>query len=203
MTEKNYNPEQKNAKTSRKAENMNKNLQNNKQKIVEEPKLEVKKENTEEIKKEEIKTEPKKTEVKKEKVKKDKAIVNGVGLHISSKQSFAICKFIKYKEINFAIKELEEILLHKKPLPMKGEIPHRKGEIMSGRYPKNSIKEFIRLLKSLSANANVNEIMNPIIAEVHANFASRPYGKFGRVRKKRTNVTIIAVEKKIGEKKKK
>ena len=50
------------------------------------------------------------------------------------------------------------------------------------------------------------KIMNPVISEVHANFASRPYGKFGRVRKKRTNVTIIAIEKtssKLGQSKEK
>ena len=164
MTEKNYNPEQRNTKNNKRTENLNKNLQNNKQKIVEESKLEVKKENNEDIKKETAKLLVKK-------IPKTEAVVNGIGLPISSKQSFAIGRFIKFKEINAAIKELEEILLHKKPLPMKGEIAHRKGKIMSGRYPRNSIREFIRLLKNLNANANVNEINNPVIYEVCANFA--------------------------------
>jgi len=203
MTEKNYNPEQKNVKVSKKAANMNRDIiKTGKEKIAESPKSEIKKENNEEIKSEEIKTEVKKIETKKEKVKKDKAIVQGLNVPISSKQSFAISRFIKHKEIGKAIKELEEILLHKRALPMKGEIPHRRGKgMMSGRYPKNAVTAYIKLLKSLNANANVNEISVPIISEAYGNFASRPYGKFGRVRKKRTNLMIVAIEKKMKEKK--
>ena len=79
---------------------------------------------------------------------------------------------------------------------MKGEIPHRKGKgIMSGRYPKNATEHFIRILKNLLANANYNNINDPIITEAISNLAQRPFGKFGRVRKKRTHVKIIAKEK--------
>ncbi len=196
MTEKNYNPEQKQMKTDRKMEKMDKNLK----KVEEKKTAETPKEEKTDSKKEEIKAEVKKTEAKK--VKKNKAMVRGLNLPISSKQSFAICKFIKHKDPEHAIQELEEILLHKKALPMKGEIPHRRGNIMSGRYPKNAIEGFIKLLKSLIANANANEISNPVISEAHANFASRPYGRSGSVRKKRTNVTIVAIENKKMEKKK-
>lgn len=197
MTEKNYNPEQKNAKTMTKMNKVNKMEE---KKIVESPKPEVKTEKPAE----ETKTEIKKSE-KVEKKKKTEAVVRGINVPISSKQSFAICKFIKNKEIEKAIKELEEILAHKRALPMKGEIPHRRGKrMMSGRYPQNSIKEFIKLLKSLNSNATANEMSNPIIFEAHGNFASRPFGRFGRVRKKRTHVVIIAkekAEKKTGAKK--
>jgi ribosomal protein L22 len=194
MTEKNYNPEQKQMKTGKRMEKVDRNLKKiDEKKIVETPK-----EEKIDAQKEEIKTGTKKAEVKK--VKKSKAIIRGLNVPISSKQSFAICKFIKHKNPERAVRELEEILLHKKALPMKGEIPHRKGNIMSGRYPKNAIEAFVRLLKSLIANAN--EISNPIISEAHANFASRPYGRFGSVRKKRTNVTIVVTEIKKMENKK-
>ena len=185
MTEKNYNPEQKHAKNM---EKMNKANKTDDKKILETPKNEVKVEKPNE----EVKKEVKKTE----KQKKTEAIVRGMNLPISSKQSFAICKFIKNKEINRAINELEEILAHKRALPMKGEIPHRRGKgMMSGRYPQNSVKEFIKLLKSLNANAIANEMSNPFICEAQGNFASRPFGRFGRVRKKRSHVTILAKEK--------
>ena len=191
MTEKNYNPEQKHAKAAEKMGKMDKPHPNAaEQKKVETPKTESAE------KKEEIKMESK-PEVKKagtKKVKKTEAVVRGLGIPISSKQSFAISKFIKNKEITKAIRELEEILLHRRALPMKGEIPHRKGPIMSGRYPRNALREFVKLLKSLNANANVNEISNPIIVEAYGNFASRPYGKSGRVRKKRSNIMIMAKE---------
>ena len=185
MTEKNYNPEQKHAKNM---EKINKANKTDDKKILETPKNEVKVEKPNE----EVKKEVKKTE----KQKKTEAIVRGMNLPISSKQSFAICKFIKNKEINRAINELEEILAHKRALPMKGEIPHRRGKgMMSGRYPQNSVKEFIKLLKSLNANATANEMSNPFICEAQGNFASRPFGRFGRVRKKRSHVTILAKEK--------
>ena len=86
---------------------------------------------------------------------------------------------------------------------MKGEIPHRKGKIMGGRYPINSVKEFIKLLKSLQANANANGMDEPIIVEAIANQAYRPFGRFGRVRRKRTHISIKVMEKKLISKKKK
>ena len=59
---------------------------------------------------------------------------------------------------------------------MKGEIPHRKGKIMSGRFPKNASEHFINLLKTLSANSNVNGLENPVIVEAIANIGERPFG---------------------------
>ncbi len=139
----------------------------------------------------------KKKPTEKPKVKKSEAIVNGAGLPLSTKTSVAICKFIKGKNIPKAIADLEQVIVKKKAVPMKGEIPHRKGKIMSGRFPKNASESFIRLLKNLQANANANGLDEPIITEAMANIASQPYGKFGRVRKKRSHVLIKAKEKKM------
>jgi ribosomal protein L22 len=183
MTEKDYNPEQRNAKAMKKQG-----------KIVQEPKVvETKKAET---KKEEVKkTEEPKKKVKQIVVKKDEAVVNGKSLPISTKYSMAICKFIKKKSIEKAIKDLEEVLTFKKAVPMKGEIPHRKGEMMSGRYPINAAKQFIKLLKNLLANSNTNGLEEPIIAQAIPNKASCPYGRSGSVKRKRTHVKIIAKEK--------
>lgn len=157
----------------------------------------------EETKPEEKKKEEKKTE-KKEISKKIEAIVNGKDLPISTKHSMAICNFIRGKRIEGLIPELEKVIKLKTPMRMKGEIPHRHGNIMSGRYPINACKAFINLLKSLQANANVNGIENPRIVLAKANKASRPYRRGGRERFKRTNVLLIAKErenKPMGEKK--
>ncbi len=135
-------------------------------------------------------------ETQKTKPKKTSAIVNSFDLPISTRKSVAICKFIKGKKISDAIADLEQILVHKKAIPMRGEIPHRKGKIMSGRYPKKTAEYIIKVLKSLSANASVNGLENPIIKESIANMASRPYGRFGSIRKKRTHIKIIVKEKK-------
>jgi len=155
------------------------------------------------VKKPEVKNE-KKTETKPEEkkkkiitkpiVKKTEAVVNGKNVVISTKYAIAICRFIKGKKIEDAISDLEKVLVFKKPVPMKGEIPHRKGKIMSGRFPQNATKEFIKMLKTLKANANVNGLEEPIISEAIANFASRPYGRFGRVKRKRTHIFIKVKE---------
>ena len=132
-----------------------------------------------------------------EKPKKTEAVVNAKNLPISTKDSAAICKFIKNKKIGDAIIDLEQVVILRRAVPMKGEIPHKKGKgMMSGRFPKNSAQNFIKLLKSLSANATHNGLEEPIIVEAVANIGARPYGKFGWVRKKRTHIRLKASEKK-------
>jgi len=140
---------------------------------------------------------PKKPIVKKEVEKKTEVIVHGRNVPISTKKSVGICKFIMGKKIQDAIAELEQVEKGRRAVPMKGEIPHRKGKIMSGGFPKNGAKEFIILLKSLLGNANANDIEEPIVTEAIANIGERPYGRFGRTRKKRTHVLI---KSKSGEK---
>ena len=143
------------------------------------------------------KKESKEEKKEKGKRKKTETIVNSYNLPISTKYSVAICKFIKNKKIQDAIKDLEQVLVKKKAVPMKGEIPHRKGKrMMSGRFPKKATEYFLKMLKSLSSNASTNELENPIITEAVANIGARPYGRFGRIRRKRTHLKIKAKEKK-------
>jgi hypothetical protein len=51
------------------------------------------------------------------------------------------------------------------------------------------------MLKNLKANANMNEMEEPIITEAVPNRASRPYGR-GGMKRKRTHIFIKVVEKK-------
>jgi len=189
-------------KPTTKAEGKKENLGNKIGKIPTKQKLENAPQKKVEISKENKKIGDKKS--KKEKsTKKIEAVVNGKGLPISTKKSVAICKFIMGKNIPKAILDLEEVLIHKKVVPMKGEIPHKKGKgIASGGYPKKGAENFIKLLKSLQANANANGLEEPIIVQAIANLASRPYGKFGRVKRKRTHVQIKVKEKKSTKKNK-
>lgn len=122
---------------------------------------------------------------------KNEAIVNGNSLSMSTKEAVAICNFIRGREIDSAIKRLEKVVEFKLAVPMKGEIPHRKGNIMSGRYPVKAVKEFIRLLKSLKANGTVNGLeLEKFKLFCMSNQASRPYKRFGQGRMKRSNVVI-------------
>jgi ribosomal protein L22 len=153
------------------------------------------------VKKEEKKIDEaaEKKEIKKEenKIPKKKiAVANGRNLSISKKHAMAICNMIRGKNIQTAIMDLELVLKYKKAVPMKGEIPHRKGKgMMSGRYPINASKTMIILLKSLEGNARVLEINDPKITLAKADKAARPYRRFGSRRFKRTNVLLQAKEK--------
>jgi len=133
----------------------------------------------------------KKQEAKKP--KKTEAIVRANNLPLSTKKALAICRFIKGKTISQAIKDLEMVVSIRKAVPVKGEYAHRKGKMMAGKYPQRAAKTFIVLLKSLVANAS--DLQEPIIYEVIANIGSRPYGRFGQIRRKRTHVFIKALEK--------
>ena len=143
------------------------------------------------------KTEEKKPEkpAEKEEVKKEEAITKGSDLNISTKHAIAICSFIRGKDIEKAMEQIVEVALKKRAIPMKGEIPHRKG-MESGRYPVKAAKVFVKLLKSLAANSSVNGLENTYIHTAKADRASRPYRRFGSRRFKRTNVLLIAKEKK-------
>ncbi len=133
----------------------------------------------------------KKTEVKSQ---KEEAIAQGTSLSLSKKHCMYICSFIKNKSIDSALSDLEQVLLYKKAVPFKGEIPHRKG-MMSGRYPITAAKEFITLLKGLKGNIIVNGLLleRTRIYYASASWASRQM-KRGGARFKRTHVLLKAKE---------
>jgi|SRR3989338_1427681 len=143
----------------------------------------------------EVKAEEKKKETPKL-TKRTEASVNALSLPISKKHAMYICAFIKNKSIDVAIAELEDVIKFKRPIPMKGEIPHRSHPgMMSGRYPIKASKQFIQLLKGLKGNAIVNqmELDKTRIAIGNPSWASRPMMK-GGAKFKRTNVKLVAKE---------
>lgn len=217
MTEKNYNPNQRENKAMKKQpkqivakakpkpeeqRNSDEFKKDSEEKIEEKKEEKIEEKTTETPKQEKIKEG--KSEAKKpaKKIKKDAVYVNAKSVPVSTKYSINICKFIKGKRIGDAIRDLEQVVLLKKAVPMKGEYSHQKGKGMSGgAYPKNASKEFIVLLKSLAGNATNHEIDEPIITEASANWAQAPRGRFGRVKRKRTHITLKASEMKIKENK--
>jgi ribosomal protein L22 len=155
---------------------------------------------TDEVKTE-VKTEVKKPQVKNDSVKKEMAVANAYAIPVSTKNSVAICKFIRTKTVDRAIELMELVVKKKIAVPMAyDEIPHRKRSLMpesfggGGRFPKNAAIEFINLLGQLKANCEVNGIENPVITIAMANLASRPFRREGR-RAKRTHVHLEAKDK--------
>lgn len=169
--------------------------------MVEEKKKETKKvqekKEVVETKTEDVKVEKetkKKVEVKKVEAK-EVAVVNGFSQRVSSKYSFEVCKFVKYKELDKAIEDLELVVLKKKAVPMHAlEVAHKPGNVAGGKYPITVAKVFIDLIKQLKANAVVNQIENPIITLAVANWASRPYRRAGQ-QGKRTHIHLEARDK--------
>ncbi len=132
--------------------------------------------------------------MKKIESKKIEAVVNGRDLRVSTKEAVAVCNFIRNKEIERAIQDLEKAVRMKIAVPMKGEVPHQKGVRTAsgrGRYPINTISEFLKLLKSLRANAVYNGLeLEKFKVFCVANQASRPFKRFGQGRFKRSHVEI-------------
>ncbi len=139
----------------------------------------------------------KKVEKKEEKkiVKKEEAIAKGVGLPISKKHCMYICDFIKGKNVDTAIKQLEEVLKFKRAIPYAGEIPHRHGDMMSGRYPINASKVMITVLKGLRGNiiSNGLDVEKSKIYFASPTWGSRP-AKKGGMRFKRVHLILKAKE---------
>lgn len=130
------------------------------------------------------------------KVKKTEAMVIGKSLQISKKHAMYISRFIKFKTIDAAIADLERVIVFKKIVPFKGEIPHRKGPgMMSGRYPINASKVFIQLLKGLKGNSIMNgmSLENTKIVYASPSWDSRPMRSGGR-KAKRVYILIKAKE---------
>lgn len=127
---------------------------------------------------------------------KDKAIANGYSLRISMKSTKYICKMIKGKDVNRAIRMLEEVIAGKRAVKMVGlEVGHRKGKGMSGgRYPKNAAVNVLAVVKQLKANSVVNSIENPVITLAISNKAHSPQKRGGK-QSKRTHLYLEAKEK--------
>jgi len=133
----------------------------------------------------------KKPEVKK--IKKDFVLINGMDLPLSTKEGLHICDMIRYKNIDVAIKMLEQVIRKKQVVEMRNrEVAHKHGKgIMGARYPINASKEFLRLLKNLRAAAIFNELdlEKVVLMQCITNKASRPY-KRGGSRMKRSHITL-------------
>ncbi|MCS7134646.1 MAG: 50S ribosomal protein L22 [Candidatus Pacearchaeota archaeon] len=122
---------------------------------------------------------------------------------ISTKHSVALCKFIKKRSPKEAMELLEKVIKKKLPVPMRGEVPHKKGidKQTGGRYPVKAAKVFLKALKNLIANSKIKGL-DPekiYICTAKADKASRPVRAtriaFGAKRFKRTHILLEAKEK--------
>lgn len=129
-----------------------------------------------------------------------------MALPISMKQAVEIFDFIRGRKIDDAKKLLEKVVNQEMAIPFKrfNQNMGHKRKIGPGRYPQKASREIIKLLESLSTNAQFKGLntSNLIIKKICATNASITwhYGRKRRRKMKRTNMEIIAEESGIKDK---
>jgi len=136
-----------------------------------------------------------KTEIKPEHVAK----ASLQNIDISTKQSVEISRNLRYRSTTYAKQLLEQVVAMKKAIPYRRfihDIGHRAG-MSTGRYPQKAAKHFLRLVKSVEANAQAKglNIASLKITKILANKASIPQtGNRWHRGTKRTHVEIEVQE---------
>ncbi len=132
----------------------------------------------------------------------NQAIINGMSLPISTKNSIEMCNFIRGRSLKSAVSLLNEILVMKRAMPVRRfdkDRGHKRG-IGPGRYPLKLCKVFLVLFDSVKSNAEQKGLNteNLIITIAKANKAEQRYrsGRKGRVKMKNTHVYLEVEEKK-------
>lgn len=137
------------------------------------------------------------------------ATLNVKSLPISPKMSVEICNVIRNKHLPKVRRMLQDVISMKRAIPVRrygDNLGHKPG-MGAGRYPINASKVFLKLIRSVEANAenkglNVN---NLFIVHAKADRGETRWrnSRMGRVKMKNTNVELKVEEKTIEEKKKK
>jgi len=129
----------------------------------------------------------------------------GKDLPISTKHSVMVCNAIRGKKIETAKKILENVMVMKQAIKytrFNFDRGHKK-KIGPGRYPVETCREIMKILKSAEANAHQKNLENLCLAHTCAQKASRPwhYGRHRGRQMKRTHIEIVLCEKEQKEKK--
>lgn len=141
-------------------------------------------------------------------VTENQAKAVGRDMEISTKNSVEICRFIRGKPLERAKNELKQVILGKMAVPYKRynkDTAHR-TKLGPGRYPQKTAKGILRILESVTSNAQSLGLSTGKLNIVHvcAHKASSPM-KGGRNRgrsMKRTHIEVVVEEKKFDKKEK-
>lgn len=132
--------------------------------------------------------------------KENMARVLGTDLSISTKLAVELCNFVRYKNTKKIVGVLSRILDKKVALPLtrfNKEVPHKRG-IAAGAYPQKSTNEFIKLIKSVEANAQDKGLDTDSLKIIHASANKGPntfhYGRIRGIKRKITHVEIVVQE---------
>src|SRR3989338_8030852 len=87
------------------------------------------------------------------------AAAKALNLPVSTKHCIEICDSLRYKDVSYAKRFLEEVAQLKRAVPFKKFVMntgHKKG-MSTGRYPKKAASEILKLLNSVEANAHFKD----------------------------------------------
>ncbi len=125
----------------------------------------------------------------------------GMSLPISWKHGVEIANMIRGKTVEKAKTMLENVIAMKLAVPFKrfnNNVGHRKGKIMSGRFPVKAASHLLKVLKSAESNArDLGLIEESLYIEhicIHKAGKQMHYGRKARRVMKRTHVEIVLKE---------
>jgi len=107
----------------------------------------------------------------------------GYEMDISFKHAVEICRAIRGRKVQDAIKYLEDVVAMKRVVPFrkyKKKVAHKSGleKWYAGRYPQKAARHILKILKNLEANAEYKGLEVERLIIVHAQ------AKKGRVLKR-------------------
>lgn len=128
------------------------------------------------------------------------AVAKATSLPVSTKMSVEICRSIRGKPLNKVIAHMEDVIDFKRPVEVvkfNWDLGHKPG-YGPARYPINTAKAFLSLLKLLKANAE-NKGLNSdklIVSFAKADFGPHRwhYGRQRRTRMKDTHIEVRVKE---------
>ncbi len=97
----------------------------------------------------------------------------GYEMPISFKHAVEICREIRGKRVEEAMRLLEDVIEMKRPIPFKKykkKVAHKRGleKWYAGRYPQKAAKYVLKVLKNLRANAEYKGLDMESLVIVHA-----------------------------------
>ncbi|MEK6939315.1 MAG: 50S ribosomal protein L22 [Nanoarchaeota archaeon] len=135
------------------------------------------------------------------------AAAKALNLPVSTKHCIEICDSLRYKDVSYAKKFLEEVVALKRAVPFRKYVMntgHKKG-MSTGRFPAKAASEVLKLLNSVEANAHFKGLNTGSlkITKLIANKASIPVtGTRHRTATKRTHLEVEVKERGAAGKKK-
>lgn len=114
---------------------------------------------------------------------------------VSTKQGVELSNSLRYRSTSYAKKFLEDVIALRRAVPYTRyifDLGHKRG-MGPGRYPQKTAQEFLRLIKSVEANAQVRglNVASLKIIKLVTNKASiPPAGGRQRHHAKRSNIDI-------------